>query len=105
MRQREENCWKIAIAFRKKLGGEVWRLSPKFGLYVDRAHEPASGTIDFLFGGIENWTEHAVHVKNDMVRDPMVRDPMMLGHDDPVTFIEWRIHWNHFDDHDFVRIR
>ena len=100
MRQRDVDCWKIALAFFKKLDGEIWRLSPKFGLYVDRAHEPVWGTVDDIFGSVENWTEHAVHVK-----DGLVRDPMMLGNDEPVSFEDWQTHWNHFGDHDFVRFR
>ena len=100
MRQREIDCWKIARAFLKQFGGEVWRLTPRFGFYVDRAHEPAWGTIEEAFGSIENWAEHAVHVKNGFVRDPM-----MLGHNEPVPLEQWQTHWNHFEDHDFVRFR
>ena len=99
MRLQEINCWKIAFSLQKKFGGEIWRLTPRFGLYVDRAHEPVSGTIDDVFGSIENWTEHAVYVK-----DGFVRDPMMLGHDEPIPLEEWQIHWNHFECHNFVRI-
>lgn len=100
MRHKQPDCWKIALAFFRSFGGEIWRLTPGFGIYVDRAHAPVRGTIDGIFGGIESWTEHAVHVK-----DGLVRDPMMLGHDEPIPLGQWQSHWNHFSDHNFVRIR
>ncbi len=30
---------------------------------------------------------------------------MMLGDDEPVSFVQWQAHWNHFEDHDFARFR
>jgi hypothetical protein len=71
------DCTDIALKFQQELGGDVYRVTPKEGDFLNVTTYPEGET------GWYNY--HDVHYQ-----DGMVRDPMLSGSNNPIPVDQWK---------------